>query len=152
MQWNINRTLLPLLPKQFEVFNDKMYLRKRAAPNCTHGNQSRASRDFSAQQEYLPLPGDVQGRQSGCVSPQVEDQKGVSQRRRKRRLGTGSWIAKLVPVSRTEMLTARVKVLASWGRYHGGRRPSSDDSFHSPTVIPPSALDKSSIMKSYHRR
>ena len=39
-----------------------------------------------------------------------------------------------------------------WGRYHGGRRPSSDDSFHSPTVIPPSALDKPSIMKRYHRR
>ena len=34
-----------------------------------------------------------------------------------------------------------------WGRYHGGRRPSSDDSFHSPTVIPPSAVDKPSIMK-----
>ena len=27
-------------------------------------------------------------------------------------------------------------------RYHGGRQPSNDDSFHSPTVIPPSALDK----------
>ena len=38
------------------------------------------------------------------------------------------------------------------GRYHGGRRPSSDDSLHSPTVIPPSALDKSSIVKRYHRR
>ena len=38
------------------------------------------------------------------------------------------------------------------GRYHGGRRPSSDDSFHSPTVIPPSTLDKPSIMKRYHRR
>ena len=38
------------------------------------------------------------------------------------------------------------------GRYHGGRRPSSDDSFHSPTVIPPSSLDKSSIMKPYHHR
>ena len=38
------------------------------------------------------------------------------------------------------------------GRYHGGRRPSSDDSFHSPTVIPPSALDKPSIMKGCHRR
>ena len=38
------------------------------------------------------------------------------------------------------------------GRYHGGRRPSRDDSFHSPTVIPPSALDKPSIMKRYHRR
>ena len=39
-----------------------------------------------------------------------------------------------------------------WGRYHGGRPLSSDDSFHSPTVIPPSALDKPSIMKRYHRR
>ena len=29
---------------------------------------------------------------------------------------------------------------------------SSDDSFHSPTVIPPSALDKPSVMKCYHRR
>ena len=38
------------------------------------------------------------------------------------------------------------------GQYHGGRRPSSDDSFHSPTVTPPSALDKPSIMKRYHRR
>ena len=38
------------------------------------------------------------------------------------------------------------------GRYHGGRRPSNDDSFHSPTVIPPSALDKPSIMKRDHRR
>ena len=37
-------------------------------------------------------------------------------------------------------------------RYHGGRRPSSDDSFHSPTVIPISALDKPSITKRYHRR
>ena len=33
------------------------------------------------------------------------------------------------------------------GRYHGGRRPSSDDSFHSPTV---SILP--SIMKRLHRR
>ena len=40
----------------------------------------------------------------------------------------------------------------TWGRYHGGRPPSSDDSFHSPTVIPPSALNKPSIMKRYHRR
>ena len=35
----------------------------------------------------------------------------------------------------------------TWGRYHGGRRPSSDASLHSPTVIPPSALDKPSITK-----
>ena len=40
----------------------------------------------------------------------------------------------------------------SRGRYHGGRRPSSDDSFHCLTVTPPSALDKPSIMKLYHRR
>ena len=40
----------------------------------------------------------------------------------------------------------------SWGRYDGGWRPSSDDSFHSPTVIPPSALDKPSIMKRHHRQ
>ena len=40
----------------------------------------------------------------------------------------------------------------AWGWYHGGRRPSSDDSFKSPTVIPHTALDKPSIMKCYHRR
>ena len=39
-----------------------------------------------------------------------------------------------------------------WGRYHVVRRPSSDDSFHSPTVIPPWTPDKPSIMKRYHRR
>ena len=38
------------------------------------------------------------------------------------------------------------------GWYHGGQRPSSDDSLHSPTVIPPLALAKPSIMKHYHRR
>ena len=43
------------------------------------------------------------------------------------------------------------KLSVPWGRYHGGPQPSSDDSFHSPTVIPPSALDKPSIMKRYHR-
>ena len=37
-------------------------------------------------------------------------------------------------------------------RYHGGRQPSSGNNFHSPTVIPPSALDKSSIMKRYHHQ
>ena len=40
----------------------------------------------------------------------------------------------------------------AWGQYHGGRRPSSDDSFHCPTVIPPSALDKPSIIKRCHHR
>ena len=51
-----------------------------------------------------------------------------------------------------ECRTRRRVLCLSWGRYHGGRRPSSDDSLHSPTVIPPSALDKRSIMKRYHRR
>ena len=57
--------------------------------------------------------------------------------------------------SHTSDLSCSVLVatlLDSWGRYHGGRRPSSDDSFHSSTVIPPSALGKPSIMKLYHRR
>ena len=38
------------------------------------------------------------------------------------------------------------------GQYQGFRQPSSDDSFHSPTVIPPWVLDKPSIIKSYHYR
>ena len=47
----------------------------------------------------------------------------------------------------------RIKVQSKIrGRYHGGWRPSSDDSFHSLTVILPSALDKPSIMKRYHRQ
>ena len=45
--------------------------------------------------------------------------------------------------------TGRPRDRPTRGRYHGGRRPSSDDS---PTTIPPSALDKPSIMKRYHRR
>ena len=40
----------------------------------------------------------------------------------------------------------------AWGRYHGGRRPSGNDRFHSPTVIPLSSLCKPSIMKRCHRR
>ena len=40
---------------------------------------------------------------------------------------------------------------ATWGRYHEGR-PSGDHSLFSPTVIPPSALDKLSIMNRYHRQ
>ena len=43
-------------------------------------------------------------------------------------------------------------MIPTWGRYHGGRRPSSDDSLHSLTIIPPSALNKQSIMKRYHHR
>ena len=31
-------------------------------------------------------------------------------------------------------------------------RQMTVDSFHSPAVIPPAALDKPSIMKRYHRR
>ena len=37
----------------------------------------------------------------------------------------------------------------SWRRYHGGWLPSSEDSFHSLTIIPPSALDKPRIMECY---
>ena len=44
------------------------------------------------------------------------------------------------------------EISRTWGRYHGGRRPSSDASLRSPTVIPPPALEKPSIMKRYHRR
>ena len=33
-----------------------------------------------------------------------------------------------------------------WGQYHGGQQPSSDNS---PSIIPPSALDKPSIMKHF---
>ena len=43
-------------------------------------------------------------------------------------------------------------VTSYWGRYHGGRPPSSDDSFHSKTVIPPLVPDKPSIVKRYHRQ
>ena len=41
---------------------------------------------------------------------------------------------------------------ATCGWYHGGRRLSSDDSLPSPTVTPPSALDKPSITKRYHHQ
>ena len=54
--------------------------------------------------------------------------------------------------SRLSWESEKQLVLSVLGRYRGGRRPSSDDSFHSPTVIPPSVLDKPSIMKRYHRR
>ena len=47
---------------------------------------------------------------------------------------------------------ARAHVIQIRGRYHGDGPPSSDDSCHSPTVIPPSTIDKSSIMERYHRR
>ena len=68
---------------------------------------------------------------------------------------TGTWF---VQVSKCR--AAISVLLRAWtasdtlsrGRYHGGRRLSSDDSFHSPTVIPPSALDKPSIIKRYQRR
>ena len=73
-----------------------------------------------------------------------------------RRVGAGSW------KTRSERGHASTKgkcwsdfITRFWenkGRYHGGRRLSSDDSFHSPTVIPPSALDKLSTVKLYHRR
>ena len=38
------------------------------------------------------------------------------------------------------------------GRYHGGRRPSNDDSLQSPAVIPPSALDKPSQRNNSQRK
>ena len=38
------------------------------------------------------------------------------------------------------------------GWYHGGRRTSTDDSFHSPAGIGPSARHKRSITKRAHRR
>ena len=59
-------------------------------------------------------------------------------------------LMKINTSANTSSLT--VGMSQSRGRYHGDRRPSSDDSFHSPTVIPPSALDKPIIMKRYHRR
>ena len=52
-------------------------------------------------------------------------------------------------VSPCGYLNAMQVVETTRGRYHGGRRPSSDDS---PTVIQPSALDGPSIVKRYHRR
>ena len=61
-----------------------------------------------------------------------------------------NWKDPLELVDQANTIGIHVKDL--WGRYHGGRRPSSGDSFHSPTVILPSALDKASIMKPYHRR
>ena len=56
------------------------------------------------------------------------------------------------PLSNTIPTSHASRSTMLWGRYHGGRRPSSDDSFHSPTIIPPSALYKFSIMKRYHRQ
>ena len=45
---------------------------------------------------------------------------------------------------------ARPGPMLNLGPVSWRRRPSSDDSFHSPTVIPPSALNKPSIMKRCH--
>ena len=49
-------------------------------------------------------------------------------------------------------LLQAVSAVMLWGRNHGGRTPSSDDNFHSPTSIPASPLDKLNIMKRYHHR
>ena len=49
-------------------------------------------------------------------------------------------------------LLQAVSAVMLWGRNHGGRSPSSDDNFHSPTSIPASSLDKLNIMKRYHHR
>ena len=63
-----------------------------------------------------------------------------------------SWLSSPVP-SRRDRFSASESVslfpCGFQGRYHEGRRPSSDDS---PTVIPSSALDKPIIMNRYHRR
>ena len=57
------------------------------------------------------------------------------------------------PSTKVSGSTAAVRLTGRvWGRYHGGRRPSGGDSFHSPTVISPLALDKPSITKRYCRR
>ena len=58
----------------------------------------------------------------------------------------------LLQCSRSQLTAVLCSVKQNGGRYHGGRRPSSDDSLRSSTVIPPSALDKPSIMKRYYRR
>ena len=39
------------------------------------------------------------------------------------------------PNQSLQIRTHQVTLPGTWGRYHGGRRPSSDDSFHSPTAI-----------------
>ena len=43
-------------------------------------------------------------------------------------------------------------IMHTRSRYHGVWRPSSNNNIHSPTVSPPSTLDKLSIMKCYHHR
>ena len=55
-----------------------------------------------------------------------------------------------VPGLLCPMLSAVSVASQTWGQYHGGQWPSSDDSLHSPAVIPPLALGKPSIMKHYH--
>ena len=65
---------------------------------------------------------------------------------------SGSFIASPDNQLTRAVITAAAPRAGIQGPYHGGRRPSSDDSLHSPTVIPPSALDKPSIVNRYHRR
>ena len=61
----------------------------------------------------------------------------------------GQHVAGSVTTDSSETATVRTRAVP-WGLYHGGRRPSSDDNFHSPSVILPSALHKPSIMKLYY--
>ena len=66
--------------------------------------------------------------------------------------GVWGWVGEgqvtLQILSNTGKHTMRVVLIkVIRGRYHEGRRPSSDDNFHSPTVLPPSALDKPSLVK-----
>ena len=62
------------------------------------------------------------------------------------------WHEMLNSVLNLSLIIFEVWDLNILSRYHGGPRQSSDDSFHSLAVIPPSALDKPTIMKCYHRR
>ena len=74
------------------------------------------------------------------------------------RMGQDTKISKQLIIRRSTDVTVETTpwttpgLAVTRGRYHGGRRPSSDDSVHSPTVIPPSTLDRPSSMKRYHRR
>ena len=58
------------------------------------------------------------------------------------------WLAQAINTS-IALSACPGQTVVAWGRYRGGRRPSC---LHSTTVILPSALDKPSIMKRYHRR
>ena len=92
---------------------------------------------------YLPLP-------TACLLASVYHTSAFSSRKFLVPLSTSAQAScKLVAMF---AMLANLPARLTRGRYHGGRRPSSDDSLHSPTGIPPSALDKPSIMKPHHHR